>query len=163
MVAKWLALAADPRRELITSDSVGGGAAAADVVGVGLAVWTGGGRRVDGEPGDLGSQRLRVVSAFGGDLGQRGTDRLGRGHGRRRGELAVVPGRCNCASSSSTAGGAGGELQAGAVIPSTARAAPPASTRRLLKTGLTPGSVRGTATSCHCWAGASDARGVTRG
>jgi hypothetical protein len=70
----------------------------------------------------------------------------------------------NCDSSSSTAGGAGGELQAEPVIPNAARAAPPASTCRLLKTdltGLTVGSVRGTATSCHRRAGALDGPAMT--
>jgi hypothetical protein len=67
----------------------------------------------------------------------------------------------NCDSSSSIAGGSGGELHADTVNASAARAAPPASTCRLLKSGRTAGSVRGTATSCHCCAGALDAPAVT--
>jgi hypothetical protein len=38
VVARWVALAAEVRNELVTSDSDGGGAAAAEVVGVGLVV-----------------------------------------------------------------------------------------------------------------------------
>jgi hypothetical protein len=70
----------------------------------------------------------------------------------------------SCDSSSSTAGGAGGELHAEAVIVNAARAAPPASTRRLLQTGSTgpsAGSLRGTATSCHCCADALDGPAMT--
>ena len=52
----------------------------------------------------------------------------------------------NGPSSSSTGGGLGGDwLQADTPTPSTARAAPPASTPRLLMTG----TALGTATSCH--------------
>jgi hypothetical protein len=165
VATRWLALSADARSESITSDTGGGGGGgAAGSVGLGLAlvlVLAPLVSLVD----EISFPAARAISV------DKARACAARWVATTVRAAAICGGRptapaaadasalsrlawSNGPSSSSTAGGLGGDSpQADTATPSTTRAAPPASAPRLLMTG----TALGTATSCHqnryrdCW------------